>query len=43
MSRPTISAASSRDVASAVATVATVFPPRSTVTRSETAFTSWSL
>ncbi len=30
-------------MASAVATVATFFPPRSTVTRSETAFTSWSL
>ena len=42
-SRPTISAASDRGVASAVATVATERPPRSTVTRSETAVTSFSL
>ena len=42
-SRPTISAASERGVASAVSTVATVLPARSTVTRSETAFTSCSL
>ena len=43
MSRPTISAASDCGVASAVCTVASAFPARSTVTRSETAFTSCSL
>ena len=42
-SRPTISAASERGVASLVRTVSTFFPPRRTVTRSETAFTSCSL
>ena len=42
-SRPTISAASERGVASAVGTVASECPPRSTVTRSATAFTSCSL
>ena len=42
-SRPTISAASERGVASAVSTVAIERPPRSTVTRSATAFTSCSL
>ncbi len=42
-SRPTISDASDRCDAPAVATVATVFPSRSTVTRSETACTSCSL
>ena len=41
--RPTIIAASSRADASAAVTVATLRPPRSTVTRSATAFTSWSL
>ena len=40
---PTISTASERRVASLVATVATFLPARSTVTRSETAFTSCSL
>ena len=42
-SRPTISVASECGVASAVWTVASAFPARSTVTRSETAFTSLSL
>ena len=43
ISRPTISSASDCGVASAVFAVATVLPPRSTVTRSDTAFTSCSL
>ena len=42
-SRPTISAASDRVVAAAVSTVPIELPPRSTVTRSATAVTSWSL
>ena len=42
-SRPTISDASERGVDSAVEAVATDLPPRSTVTRSETAVTSFSL
>jgi hypothetical protein len=41
--RPTISDASDSRVDSAVVTVATARPPRSTVTRSETAITSCSL
>ncbi len=42
-SRPTISAVSDRGVTSDRSIVVTVLPPRSTVTRSATAITSWSL
>ena len=42
-SRPTIIAARPSTVASRVGTVAITRPPRSTVTRSATAITSWSL